>query len=128
MKPPPASSAAARAQITAHDWPKGLSQPVAMLSMEPDQLQRSLGITFEESFDGLDYTKVAILRLDSGAPVALVRHRNNPSPGTEVWIDVRAGEPALTLDHLFSHFRLEPEGIRWAHPSCRQPKLFVLER
>lgn len=94
-------------------WPKGLSLAVAVLASEPEDLRKERGIEFTDSHDGLDYTKSAILQLRSRAQVALVRHRDCPSPGTEVWIHENSPAPSQLLDELLTALKLDRDTVTW---------------
>ena len=103
-------------QVPTSPWPKGLSTPIAVLALEPAELCPRYGIVFDEAHDGLDYTQWAILQLPSAARVALVRHRDCPSPGTEVWTDDASTDPASTLDELLRELALTRDGLTWVQP------------
>jgi hypothetical protein len=55
-------------------------EPIAEVRLEPDQLAARTGLIFQDTFDGLDYLKLAVVDLDSGQRIALVRHRGRPLP------------------------------------------------
>lgn len=57
--------------------------PVSMIASEPSDLEQK-GIHFAQSFDDLDYVQVAVVQLDAGPRLALIRHQGNPVPGTEI--------------------------------------------
>src|SRR6266581_1724856 len=59
-------------------------EPIAILVPEPDELHMLSGITFQDTFDQLDYVKVAVMDLISGRRIALIRHTRNTASGTEV--------------------------------------------
>ena len=104
-------------QIGTEDWPKGLSLPIAVVVMEPEEFERNRGIHFDDSSDGLDYTKSAILQLPSRAHAALVRHRDCPSPGTEIWIHEETTDRQAALDELLAHVGLGRDSVTWVHPT-----------
>ncbi len=108
-------------QIATEPWPHGLSQAIAVLSAEPEEMRDSLGIEFTDSHDGLDYTRSAILQLPSEAQVALVRHQGCQSPGTEVWIHQGAVEPRRLLDELLRALTQDKDALKWTHPALSAP-------
>lgn len=57
--------------------------PVSMIAPEPSDLEHR-GIYFAQSFDDLDYVQVAVVQLNAGPRLALIRHQGNPMPGTEI--------------------------------------------
>ena len=70
---------------------------VAILRLPPDSLHERLGIQFDQSYDDLDFVKVALLELvRSGKRVALVEHVHAPVRGTEIHAEV--DRPAAAKD------------------------------
>ncbi len=63
-----------------------LNKPIAKVKYELIELEERFGIMFEEQLDDLYYFNVAILELKLGLTIALVRYRNCPSSGTEIWV------------------------------------------
>ena len=68
-------------------WPSGDDQSIAVLQMEPSDLEERLGLRFAEGTDDLDYFRDAAVSLPSGRRLLLVRYLRNESPGTEVRAD-----------------------------------------
>lgn len=64
---------------------------VAMIPLEPTELFARHGLTFHESYDGLDDLRASSFRGPLGHVFALVRHINSPAGGTELF--VRADSP-----------------------------------
>jgi hypothetical protein len=60
-------------------------EPIAVLSAEPDERERRLSITFQDTVDDLGYLRLAVLDLHDGLRVAFKRHRGE-SEGTGVEI------------------------------------------
>lgn len=103
--------------VALEEWPKGLSLPIAQINLEPDQIEERQGIRFANSHDELDFTRSAIIRLPSRACAALVRHRNCPSPGTEIWIEEATVDRNRILHELLHHLGVARENIIWLHPT-----------
>lgn len=104
-------------QLSTQNWPKGLSLPIAVIALEPEDFEENSGIHFDDSNDGLDYTKWAILQLPSRAQTALVRHRDCPSPGTEIWIHEETPDRRAALDEMLTYLGLGRDTITWLHPT-----------
>jgi hypothetical protein len=66
---------------------------VAVVGMEPTELQKRLDISFQSSVDDLDYVDIALPELDSGDRLSLIRHQRAPSPGDRV---VSRAQPSFT--------------------------------
>jgi hypothetical protein len=62
-------------------------EPVAYIRLSPSDLEHRYHLDFQESFDNLDTLKIAILKLTSGARVALVHHEGFPTDETELYVD-----------------------------------------
>ena len=61
-------------------WPEGLTEEIAVLNGDISILEKSLGISFSESFDDLDYYRYRLFDSEIGQ-FALMRYRNAPLPG-----------------------------------------------
>jgi len=70
---------------------------IATLHPGARDLQERLGIGFSDSYDQLDFVKVALLELPSTRRVALVEHVNAPIAGTEVHAEVDGAPAAQDL-------------------------------
>ena len=60
------------------------SVPITMIAADPADLESRRGIRFDDSFDNLDYVKVAVVQLQDGPRLTLLRHRGSPVPGIEL--------------------------------------------
>ena len=60
------------------------SVPITMIAADPADLESQWGIHFDDSFDNLDYVKVAVVQLQAGPRLTLLRHRGSPVPGIEL--------------------------------------------
>jgi hypothetical protein len=54
---------------------------VAVVGLEPTELQEKLDISFQSSVDDLDYVDIALIELDSGDRLAFIRRQRAPSQG-----------------------------------------------
>jgi hypothetical protein len=57
---------------------------VALLDIEPEELDPAAGLVFVGGHDDLDAVRVATFRAASGREYAFVRHANSLVPGTEI--------------------------------------------
>ncbi len=90
-------------------------EPIAVLDLEPADLEKRLGIAFQQSFDNLDYVDIALLELDSHERFALIRHRGAPSPGTEIHVP-HSQASARKLDEIVRQLGLAPADLSWRKP------------
>lgn len=90
-------------------------EPIAVLALEPADLEKRLGIAFQQSFDNLDHVDIALLELDSRERFALIRHRGAPTPGTGVHVP-HSQASARTLDEIVKQLGLAPAELSWRKP------------
>ena len=57
--------------------------------------------------------KIAVIRLDSGAVVGLLRYSNAPTPGTGVYVDTEA-DPDTSVREILQAFDLPPHAVSWS--------------
>jgi hypothetical protein len=60
--------------------------PVMLLAAEPADIAQQLGVTFQETFDGLVDLRLAVLELETGLRLAFARHHGQPVAGTQLWV------------------------------------------
>ena len=60
------------------------SVPITMIAADPADLESRWGIRFDDSFDNLDFVKVAVVQLRDGPRLTLLLHRGSPVPGIEL--------------------------------------------
>ncbi|MGH2779981.1 MAG: hypothetical protein ACRDLA_00925 [Thermoleophilaceae bacterium] len=68
-------------------------RPIAVVDLEPEDFTSHWGVEFEEGSDDLDFTRSALLALESGVLVGLVRCARAPQPGTELHAPESLTEP-----------------------------------
>jgi hypothetical protein len=91
--------------------------PVAIIALEPFEIEQKYHIEFNDSFDNLDYLKVAVLDMCSGVRVALKRHRGTPGPGTDIGVSARYihdYEPVVA--EVVDALGLHPDDVLWSRP------------
>lgn len=81
-------------------WPSGNDRSIAVLQMEPSDLESRFGLRFVEDVDDLDFFSEAALQLPSGRRLLLIRYRRNSSPGTEVRADANDDDLAARSELL----------------------------
>lgn len=91
------------------------TMPVAVIRREPSELAERKSLKFREGFDDLDYVVFSTLSLPSGHRVALVRHKNSPSPGTEVCVVPNEPAVAEALLETIRVLNLSVEDLSWIH-------------
>src|SRR5437588_12047450 len=90
------------------------SVPITMIAADPADLENRWGLRFDDSFDNLDYVKVAVVQLQAGPRLTLLLHRGSPVPGIEVCaVDASPAsyDAAQTLATMLS-----PHGKNWQRP------------
>lgn len=92
------------------------TMPVAVIRREPSELAERKSLKFREGFDDLDYVAFSTLSLPFGSQLALVRHKNSPSPGTEVWVVPDEPSVAEALVETIRVLNLSIEDLSWIHP------------
>lgn len=93
------------------------SHVVAVLQTTASAIERSGPLEFQESFDGLDSLKVALVDASSRR-LALIEHDGTPRQGLEVALDVdRGGLSRGALQELLSALGLSDESIGWLSES-----------
>src|SRR5262245_19643084 len=99
-------------QIKIESWPSRNYRPIAMIRLEPNELEDRLGIRFADDYDDLDYLKHAVLVLSSGDQLLLVRYRRAPQPGTEVNADA-ASDFARVRGQFLTDTGLAVSDVTW---------------
>jgi hypothetical protein len=90
--------------MTRFEWPSGDGKPVALIRREPGQLAEQFGFIFVEDVDDVDYLQYSTIRLASGEPILLMRHRSSPVEGIEVYAD-----SAANVEEVVSNIRADLE-------------------
>jgi hypothetical protein len=92
--------------------------PVAILPLEPEELAARTPVIFQKGFDDLDMLLFCLPQLPSGRDVTLVRHKNCPSPGTEVWIEWQNTSAMTTSQEYLATLKLTLDDLTWINPNC----------
>ncbi|MEX1257880.1 MAG: hypothetical protein WEG36_09695 [Gemmatimonadota bacterium] len=104
------------AQVRMRSW-QGY-EPIATITLEPEELARKTGIEFEPSHDDLDETLEAAIQAQSGRVFGLVRHVNSPVPGTEIYWQVSKGRVPLAIHDALEALEVSADAVDWVKPSA----------
>lgn len=99
-------------------WPSGIDKALAVLRLEPEDLEPRYGVRFTPGCDDLDEFREAALRLHSGRPVLLMRYRRSPGPGTLVSID-DGDDASEALEELRDALELPARDLTWISDEVR---------
>jgi hypothetical protein len=97
-------------------WNGGDYRPIAVLTLEPDELSMRLGIIFFDEGDDLDHFEWAGLKLATGEQLLLVRHHHSPSPGTQVNADL-GSDTTMVLNRFLDATGMTMAQVSWRAPS-----------
>jgi hypothetical protein len=96
------------------------TKPVAVLRLEPTELEERGAPKFHEAYDDLDYLTFSVLLLPSQHRVALVRHKRSPKPGTEVCVAPDESDISQRLIEAVNLLNLSNEDFVWIHPQYEE--------
>lgn len=91
-------------------------RPIAVMNLEPEDFTSRFGVEFEEGSDDLDFTRSALIELDSGLVAGLVRYARSPRPGTELHAPERVADVESALQELLTEFGLDQRDVTWVLP------------
>jgi hypothetical protein len=96
-------------QLSRDQLPDGDPRPVAVLPWEPDEMP----LTFEDTFDELDYVRAANIETPDGWKFGLRRHRDSPMNGVAVYVVASESEMRQALHSLMRAMRLQRDQLTW---------------
>ena len=96
---------------------RGLARPVATLRLEPAQIAKRVGLTFESARDDLDDLEAAVFKASTGRQIALVRHRHQPNRGTDILINERSRNLTAAVRDALQALNLTPHDLQWTSPT-----------
>lgn len=102
---------------------RGLARPVATLRFEAAEITSRLGLKFEAAHDELDDLEAAVFSGSRGQQFALVRHRNQPNPGTDILINEKSVDLSAALRDALRALRFQPRELRWTHREIKLSEL-----
>jgi hypothetical protein len=103
-------------QISRHEVQRGLAKPIALLRLEPAEISRHCGITFEPDRDDLDALFVAAIESPNGRQIGFARHEHAPVPGTELLVHERSADFKADLLEALRLLGLRTPNLAWVHP------------
>jgi hypothetical protein len=94
---------------------------IAFLNHLPDRLHAlHPSLSFEASWDDLDYLHFAMLDLVSQRRVALVSYDRSPVPGTMICVHPQQTDMASVIQETIEHLGLAVEDITWIRPEIKE--------
>jgi hypothetical protein len=105
-------SAASFIQTEPMPWPSGHGEAAAVVALSPDVLSERYGLEFFQGSDNLDRYDAAAIRLSSGRQLGFIRHRGNPSPGTEIHTDAQ-DDLLDAIREFLDAFNLTADDLAW---------------
>jgi hypothetical protein len=112
-------------QLSADNWPNGLSVPIAQLKLLPADITRRSEIIFEVGEDDLGQCETALLRFASGSEIALEYHKYAPVQATTVL--VHEGE-FRAVGNLVRLLALKRREVSWIADTARKVMRVVFLR
>lgn len=103
-------------ELSDEQWQKGDLQPLAVLPWEPENMV----LHFADTYDDLDYLKVAYIELSDGWRFALKRYRGSPTHGVGVYVVAKEFEMPRALASLMSAFGLQADELIWMSPLAKE--------
>jgi hypothetical protein len=103
-------------QIPLQQMERGLARPVATLRLEPAEIAKRVGLTFETAKDDLDELEAAVFKANSGRQIALVRHRHQPNRGTDILINERSRDLNSAVRDALQALNFEAHDLQWTSP------------
>jgi hypothetical protein len=91
-------------------------RPIAVMRLEPEDFASRFGIDFEEGSTDLDFTRSALIELESGLVAGLVRYARSPQPGTELHAPEQSTDPESALHEFLTEFGLDERDVTWVLP------------
>jgi len=73
-------------------------------------------VDFEETYDNLDYVRVAAIEVADGRQFVFRRYRGAPLPGVDVYVVAGDSQMPQALSSLLSALEIEQDTLRWVSP------------
>jgi hypothetical protein len=86
-------------------------RPIAVIALEPEELTERYGLIFEP--DGRRAGVAAMIETAGGDQYMLLRHDDDPCPGTEVLASELSIEPGRDLTELLGALNLDANLVTW---------------
>jgi hypothetical protein len=88
-------------------------EPIAMTGIRATELERTAGISFQESFDDLDEGFFAILEFAASFGVTLKDYPEAPVKGTRISTDPMGQHSMSRLETILEALYLSPDQLIW---------------
>ena len=98
-------------------------QPMARITLEPQELSERHSVKFQNGFDGLDYLVFAKIMLGEANTSFLVRHQNAPKGGTLIYIEANSSNISLKLSKTIDKLGLSWSKLDWIRPEVELHQL-----
>jgi hypothetical protein len=108
-------------QIARHEMQRGLAKPIALLRLEPAEISREYGITFEPDRDDLDALLAAAIESPTGRQFGFSRHEHSPTRGTVLLTHEQSPDFKADLLEALGLLRLRRQDLTWVHPDIDLP-------
>jgi hypothetical protein len=105
-----------QSQLVRFDEVNSETKPIAVLRLEPPELEERGAPEFCEGYDDLDYLTFSVLSLPFQHRVALVRHKRSPGSGTEVCVVPDESDILQRLVETINLLSLSIKDFSWIHP------------
>jgi hypothetical protein len=106
-------------QINTEFLPQDLGRNLAMLRIEPEQISKRTGIQFRETYDDLDYLKLAVIRTSSNKKFGLTRHLHAPEKGVVIHSSRSQNTLIEDLREILSILGVRIHEVRWVNSDVR---------
>jgi hypothetical protein len=94
-------------------WPKGASEPAALIDITPDFISRRLKVDFQRGHDNIDDFVACVFQTRQGSMVVLQKYDSAPGPGVNVIVDI---ETPVALRDVAMELALTKDEILWVAP------------
>lgn len=105
--------------IKQHDfntWPKDFYVAIASLKYSTNELERHCKLKFTASEDDLDAFDVLLLEIDNGLFFMLMRYKQSPDIGVEIWVAVDKVDASVALKQILTSLDLPKDALVWKNP------------
>jgi hypothetical protein len=106
-------------QISTEFLPQDLSRNLAMLRVEPEQIIKRTGIQFRETYDDLDYLRLAVIHTSSKKVFALTRYLHSPAEGVVIHSSRNSKTLVEDLREILKILRVRHDEVSWLNPDIR---------
>jgi hypothetical protein len=106
-------------QVPSPEWPASQNRPIAVLDLEPDEIEKRFSLIFTDERDDLDSLRLAVVKAPSGRVFGLARYDRSPTPGTTIYSN-EASSADEDIEEFLRAFGLEPDRLSWRVATAAQ--------